>query len=432
MVFILRSLQYKSKMPNANIPDSFSGLNLIGVVSLFGGEIALSALKYVALLRDVPLSLYFTMVLSPGLHTISLKVFKQMEDNLSSAISGGGARDDGREIVGLSLNTNFKCIGLHSGSIVPMTSILGDTLMRKRGESIATVACTRKTPQNRNLNLKVIRLGETSKANGTTYNSRVCVDHESYCYRNILLYTIPSFTVMGVVLLLSLQDYIVFYLALLNIVSNMSIAFVARGGDFGNVNVRVSDKSPRGDILIDDGAKMYLIIGKEDAIQYAFQNSVVAHPNPDNIMWKFLRILSVYMSYLIVIANIMLLPFSSVDGQIIFGCLIFLGVLQNILLSTFGRDDVLLKMAKNAFTVESIREYTFQTRSSVIAFCILESKADSVKPMRSLLPNMPVFNAWFENVIKIIRDPECIITQTPGLLGDLNSDLQDALTVRTV
>lgn len=419
-------------MPDTNIFGDLSGLNLIGVVSLFGGEIALSALRYVALLRNVPLSLYFTMVLSPGLHTISLKVFKQMEDNLSSAISGDGARDDGREIVGLSLNTNCKCIGLHSGSIVPMTSILGDTLMRRRGNSITTVACTRKTPQNRNLNLKVIKLANMSKENGTTYNSRVCVDHGSYCYRNILLYTIPLFTVMGVVLLLLLQDYIAFYLALFNIVSNMSIAFVARGGDFGNANVRVSDKPTPGDVLIDDGAKMYLIIGEEDVIQHAFQSPVVAHPNPDNIMWKFLRILSVYMSYLIGIANIMLLPFSSIYGQIIFGCLIFFGVVQNILLSTFGRDDVLLKMAENVFKVESVRDYTFQTRSSVVAFCILQSGASSVKPVRNLLPVTPIFDAWFDNVRRIIHDKNYIITQTPGLLGDLNSDLQDAITVRTV
>ena len=210
--------------------DSFSKLNLIGVVSLFGGEVALSALGYIALLKNVPLSLYFAMVLSPGLQTVSLKMFKQMEDELSRAISGGGARSDGKEIMGLALNANYKYIGLHSGTNMTVASILGDTLIRKCKSEVGVleIPSTRKNPQNRNLNLKVIKLGKMSGEKGSKYNFHVHVDHDPRSYQNVLLYTMPLLTIMGMIFLLVSQNW-VFYLALSNIISNMSIAFVARG-----------------------------------------------------------------------------------------------------------------------------------------------------------------------------------------------------------
>jgi hypothetical protein len=416
-------------MLNLGIPDSFSKLNLIGVISLFGGEIALSALRYNALLKNVSLSLYFATVLSPGLQVVSLKMFKQMGDGLSKAISGGGARADGKEIMGLSLNANYKYIGLHSGTNMTVASILGDTLIRKcKDKSVVEIPSTRRSPQNRNLNLKVIKLSNMSGEKGSKYNFHVHVDHDPHCYRNVLLYTMPLLTIMGMALLLSLQNRMVFYLVLSNIISNMSVAFVARGSGFGSMNVKVADNSPIGDIFIEDGANMYLVIGEENVIQYAFQNPVIVYDNSDNIIWKLLQIPAAYVSYLMVIANIMLLPFSSVDGQVIFGCLIFFGIVQNIILSTFDRDEMLLKVTENAFTIESTQEYIFQTRSSAIAFCILKSKVEGIQPIRHLLPNTEIYDEWFENVINIVRNPTSIIPRGDGLLDDLNRDLQDALT----
>ena len=198
------------------------------------------------------------------------------------------------------------------------------------------------------------------------------------------------------------------------------------------MNVRVADNSPPGHILIEDGANMYLVTGKEDVIQYAFQNPVIVYDNSDNITWKLLQIPAAYTSYLMVIANIMLLPFSTVDGQVIFGCLIFFGIVQNILLSTFDRDQILLKVMDNAFTIDSTQEYIFQTRSSAIAFCILESNVKDVQPIRHLLPNTEIFDEWFYNVMNVTKNPKSIIPRGDGLLDDLNRDLQDAVTAHNL
>src|ERR1700744_6402192 len=97
------------------IADFSQDLNIIGVVSLFGGEIALSALRYTVLVRDTWTAIYFSMIVSAGLQTISLKMFKRMHGRLSVAISPG-IRDDPKEIVGLTASGQYKYYGVQSGT----------------------------------------------------------------------------------------------------------------------------------------------------------------------------------------------------------------------------------------------------------------------------------------------------------------------------
>src|SRR5689334_17362558 len=106
-------------MFSLDFSDSLAKLNFIGVVSLFGGEIALSALRYSVLIQNTYLSLYVTMILSPGLQTVSLKMFRRMEDKISRAIGGGS--DDRKDIIGLSASNKYRYIGLHSGTKMAIT-----------------------------------------------------------------------------------------------------------------------------------------------------------------------------------------------------------------------------------------------------------------------------------------------------------------------
>jgi hypothetical protein len=128
-----------------------------------------------------------------------------------------------------------------------------------------------------------------------------------------------------------------------------------------------------------------------------------------------------------VVVNIIWLPFCSAGGQIIFGVLIFFGVVQNILLATFDGDDLLMGVAEEFFTTKSIKEYVFQTRSSVIAFCMLKSGSKDTKQLRHLLPDTETFDKWFKNVAESVdgKAPESGIID--GLLNTLNIDLQDAI-----
>lgn len=420
-------------MLDLGFSDSLLKLNFIGVVSLFGGEIALSALRYTVLTQNVLLSLYFTMILSSGLQTVSLKMFKRMEDKASKAISGG-PRDNKKDIIGLSASKSYKYVGLHSGTKMVVANILGEALIKaSRAETPTNVYCSRDNPPRRNLKLKVIELDELHAVEneGTPdkeYGFRMCVTNQPFGYRTMLLYTIPLITIAGIVVVLLAQDYKAFALVLLNVVCNMSVMFTIRSNGIRYPTGHSAYDSPRGDIFVEtnDGTEMYLVIGNEDTIQYAFQKPLVMPPNPDNKMWKYLHISTAYSSYITVVVNIILLPFSTIGGQIIFGVLILLGVIQNMLLSTFDGDELLLSMTENLFAIRSTREYIFQARSSAIAFCMLRSRSNDVGPLRHLLPDTRTFEIWFGNVINAV-DGIPSDTTAEGLLRTLNMDLQDAL-----
>ncbi|KAG0318116.1 hypothetical protein BG000_004338, partial [Podila horticola] len=135
------------KMLHISISDDLMKLNFIGVVSLLGGEITLSALRYSALIQNKFLSVYLTVILSPGLQTISLKIFRRMEDMISRAISGG-VEDDKKDIIGLSASGKYKYLGLHSGTKMAVESIMGEALIVASEVHFKEVKCSRPSKQN--------------------------------------------------------------------------------------------------------------------------------------------------------------------------------------------------------------------------------------------------------------------------------------------
>lgn len=415
----------QAEMLDLNLSDDFAKLNFIGVVSLFGGEIALSALRYSVLVHNVVLSLYFTMILSPGLQTVSLKMFKRMEDKVSRAIGGGS--DDRKDIIGMSASSKYKYVGLHSGTKMNVSSILGEALIgaSKPMETIE-VACSRGVSGKRNIRLKVIELDNSGMSTcAEKYGSRISVKGRP----PIRLCIIPAATITGLVIAALAEDYQVFALILLNVICNMLVTFTIRSNGVKYPVGNAAKDSPKGDIFVEtvDGTDLCLVMGDEDIIQYIFQRPLIMPPHPDNMMWRYLHMLAAYSSYIMVVVNIIWLPFCSASGQIIFGVLIFFGVVQNILLATFDGDDLLMGVAKEFFATKSVKEYVFQTRSSVIAFCMIKSGSKDTKPLRHLLPDTETFDTWFKNVAGSVdgKAPDGGIIE--GLLHTLNIDLQDAI-----
>ena len=69
---------------------SDTSLNLIGVVSLFGGDTALAAFHYSLISNS---GLYSYAFVSPGLQTVASKIFKRIDNRFASSVSPG-QRDD--------------------------------------------------------------------------------------------------------------------------------------------------------------------------------------------------------------------------------------------------------------------------------------------------------------------------------------------------
>jgi hypothetical protein len=428
-------------MLDLNISDSFTKLNFIGVVSLFGGEVVLSALRYMVLIDDIFLSFYLTMILSPGLQTVSLKMFKRMDDEISRSISGG-PRDNKKDIVGLSPSGNYKYIGLHSGTKMVVGNILGEALIRTcKSEKVMEVPCSRENSPKRNMRLKVIELGDLKVVKDTDildnkYGRRVRSTNKPSGHKGILVRIMPLFTIAGMVIILLAQeiDYVAFFLILLNVFCNMAVVFTIRSNGIRYPVGRSAVSCPPGDIFIEDatGTETYLVIASEDTIQHVFQKALMMPPNPDIKLWNYLHILSAYSSYIMVIVNIIALPFSTIVGQIIFGVLMFFGIVQNILLSTFDGDKLLFNTMKDFLEIKSVEEYLFQTRTSGLAFCMMKSGSTDIRPLTHLLPDTKTFETWFEYVVTNVRNSPNMIVRNDLVKNDLlevfKKDFEDALT----
>ncbi|KAG0309774.1 hypothetical protein BGZ98_008231 [Dissophora globulifera] len=418
-------------MSSFDFLDSLSKLNFIGVVSLFGGEIALSALRYSVLIRSTSQSLYLSMVVSPGLQTVSLKMFRRMEDRVSKAMSGG-IEDDKRDIIGLSASGKYEYIGLHSGTKMKVGSILGEALAKASVE-FKDVESTRSGPQRRGLQLKVMKLGRLSEE--VNRGIRMEADGGLSGIRAAILYIIPLITVVGVVVAVLDKDYGACALIILNVICNMAVTFTVRSYGVSYPSGNASPGSPPGDALIQnaDGTEMCLILADENTLQYLFQKPLVVPPAPDDKLWNTLHLFAAYSSYLMVIVNIIVIPFSDIVGQLTFGILMFFGVVQNLTLSILDGNELLLRSMRRLFIIEPAEGYTFQTRSSAIAYCMLRSKSTDIRQLKYLLPDTMTFGAWGDKVIekvKTLRDSKESVNNgiIAALMENLDRDLNDAVT----
>lgn len=405
-----------------DIGDFSQDLNIIGVVSLFGGEIALSALRYTILVRDTWTSLYFSMIVSSGLQTISLKMFKRMHDRVSIAISPG-IRDDPKEMVGLSASGQYNYYGVHSGTNMSTGSILGEAMIRELpGEKgVRQVPCTRHKSPKRKCGLKVISLGALEEKR----NQRIRADPAPFG----IVYLMPLITLAGVVMTILIGDYFALVIIVCNVICNMLVVYSVRCTGIKYPEGNASSGAPPGHILVKSGDDVYLVLGHEDPIQYLFQKALDVPPSSNEKSWGYLQKFVAYASYTIVIANIIATPFATLPGQLIFGILMLLGLLQNILLATFDGDRLLTRVATDVSKVIYTEEFMFETRSAMIAFCALVAKSPNDGILRQSLPvSNPVFVNWFQTVMKCVERGiiPSEIEKDATLLDSLNVDLRDA------
>jgi hypothetical protein len=396
-------------------------LNIIGVVSLFGGEIALSALRYTVLVRDTWTSIYFSMIVPAGLQTIALKMFKRMHDRISVAISPG-IRDDLKIVVGLAASGRYKYCGIHSGTKMSVESVLGESVLRRSHSKEINVDCTRQGENpKRDIKLKVIRLNTLEKVGG----KRIRADAAPFG----IVYLMPLVTLTGIVMTILIGDYFALTIVVVNVLCNMLIVYSTRATGIKYPEGNASSGVPFGHIFVEGPSGTYLVLGHEDAIQYLFQKPLVVPPT-SNDAWQHLQRFVACLSYITVIANIITTPFATLFGQLIFGILMLCGLLQNILLAINDGDKLLYSIAVKASSVEYVDEYIFQPRSSMIAFCALVAGLPNDSFLKNSLPNTGIYTAWFQSVMECVAggdSPAYIEKEDVVLLDNLNADLRDAV-----
>jgi hypothetical protein len=373
--------------------DLSEKLNLVGVASLFGGDTALSALHYSLLSEG---GLYTYAIVSPGLQTVASKIFKRIDNRISQSLSPG-ERDDPKEIVGLKSRGNYKYVGLHSGTNMTIRSVLGEAIIRKYSkfdESKIVTMLTREINVERNIKLSVIKVGNIIEE-----ETKQKVVEKSKWHIKVLCCIIPLISVASIGGLVVIKDYIIVAVVALNIIINMLVVRTTKANGCDYPKGHASGDSPQGDILIEDlnsDGNLYLVIGSEDSIQYLFQKSIKMSLGK----WKIWNFIIGILAFFVSMINLIAIPFATFYGQLWFGVLLLLGLVQNILLANFDGDELICDLANKIVPINDDKCYSFDNRTTALSYCMLISKSPNNHALEILAPRSSVWIEWCNEVSK--------------------------------
>lgn len=381
-------------------------LNVIGVVSLFGGDTALAALHYSSLCTS---KLYAYAFVSPGLQSVAVKIFRRINSTIARAVSPGNC-DDELDILGLAATYSYKYSGLHSGTDMTVRSALGEALLRtsSRGEFGLPVHPNRNV--GRNIKLTIIQLGTLENIQA---GSRLGVQKADLGARHLI---VPLLTAGVAVCVAVFGDYVTFAIVFMNVAANVFAVFTTRAGGIERPGGTASEHSPDGDILVEDvrsAGNLWLVLGKENAIQYMFQRQVIVKPWPNS------NFIAACLSLFSSVANIVAVPFAVWWGQISFGGLLLAGLAQNIMLSTLDGDDLLCSISSNIVPVIRTHRCTFDNRSMAIAYCCKLCGSSNDIIMKNISPKSATWEKWCET----LTGPNEI---NRSLLQDITCDIVNA------
>src|SRR5437588_7894256 len=100
-------------------------LDLIGVVNLLGGDIALSAIHYCMLERP---RILWSAYLSPGSYAVATKLLKRTDNVFATSLSPG-PRDERRDVAGLLEVGKYSYVGLLSGTRTKVANAIGEAVL---------------------------------------------------------------------------------------------------------------------------------------------------------------------------------------------------------------------------------------------------------------------------------------------------------------
>src|SRR5437016_3682869 len=99
--------------------------DFFGVFNLFGGNYAVTAIKYLSLEKY---GIFWSAYLPPGLIVVASKLVKRVNNRLARFLFPG-PRDDWRDIDGLMEMRNFSYTGLLSGTRMTVVNRIGEAVL---------------------------------------------------------------------------------------------------------------------------------------------------------------------------------------------------------------------------------------------------------------------------------------------------------------
>lgn len=388
-----------------------SPLDLLGVTSLLGGEIAKGAIRYI---NANPYRCFTSFLVIPGLYDVSSQMLKRSNDFIARILSPG-EREDKRVLVGLKASNIYKYIGMNSGTTAYVCNALCEGwLNRKFSRDDATDSRLFVKGQRGTVILKGII--ENSNPNQIIMCNK---DEQLLVFVSVIcqLGSIAAFAYI-----IYLRNAAGIAITAVNMISSFAIYVTATSDIYRTPSSKLSPGVPAGNSLITDitGNDLCVILGNEEHIQNFIQKEVYVE-DMKHALWE---VFAPIMGIATTIATILLTPLMPTRTQLFLAVELLIGLVSGILFSSRDGNVMLEKIADKYYSNNKINITTtkYTNRATALAAVIIETKGKA-ENLATLLPKVDEYGNW-EKYIRLLND---IVTaeELPSL--DKCECLEDAI-----
>lgn len=382
-----------------------SVLNLVGVTSLLGSDVAKNSLKFINI-NDFRLFTSFLVI--PGIYNVATQMLKRSNNKLALIFSSGD-REDKKTILGFKSNYKYKYIGMQSGTNANIGNVLFEGWLNKKNKE-------------KGINSKIYKKGlRTTKIGIINFNkiideeinkdydlnlienaNKIYKKHNKFILNNFWINFLSLLTQLGTISILVLiileKDITSYIIIILNMLSYFLLVFILNKEKYKLPNANPSINSPLGNSIVMDnnGNNIWIVLGTEKEIQNLLQLELKTEESNE-----YISIFISVFACLVSVVTILLTPIMSEKGKIYYSINLLIGLLSALLYSSRDTELILEELAEKHYNFNDPKIINFTNRASAIAYSFLNTKG-----YPDQLGNMiPKINEWyiFRNILNKIN-----------------------------
>jgi hypothetical protein len=373
-----------------------SPLDLLGVTSLLGGEIAKGAVRYI---NANPRRCWTSFLVIPGMYDVASKMLKRSDSFISRVLSPGN-REDKRLLVGFDDSGKYKYTGTISGTQSNVKNALCEGWLNMSWISD-------------NVHIHNSYLFDESERSTTVLSGLVSVSKhgkrvECFESENALM-AVSAFlqicTFAALAYMIKIKDIAGITISAANMVSNFLMATSITADKYKVPESKASIGVPKGNAIVVDQAnnRISVIMGEERQIQSFMQLEVEV----EEAKYRY-DALAATIGCITTIGTLLFTPIMSDVGQLIFASELVIGLLSGMTFSSRNGDRLLEKMANKYYSEDheiSRTKTQYTNRTTAVAAALMETGGQA-KNITDLLPSYDacryyaLYYELLDNVVK--------------------------------
>lgn len=388
--------------------SSFS-LGIWALAGLFGGEHALSATGTIPLYKQRRWLGWYN---SPGSYVVAMRYGSLAKSSLFSGLFPG-RRTEPTTLLEIDGRKGPKFRAAHSGTVMEETSHPGALFMERCSEMEGVAIDGRVT---RRVGVTIAQLEHTPALDVASKVDPSCLS----VFASIPILVSASTCVMCAMV----HDWYSFSTILLGMLVNGISCVVLGSGSFFFTHPGPAQGSPPGDGVLFAEKEIVVLKGEEGAVNAITRGNFglrfATEPYFRDIGWCSVLLLLQF------IAQLVLVPQSTLFGQIMFVISLVVSWAYNVWLSSFDKEKIQRDLLINEVLQQpKLHKYVLGTRTSMAVFVLLACGSQKVEQlMDDLLPNnTKVWMQWKASVINRLREGGNLVFQPsdwadPSLSGE--------------